>query len=215
MLTMKFDETTDVWSFGITVLEVYTGGGQPYAGVPNSEVMGVVQSGIRPPQPATCPDAVYALMLKCWSPEPMDRPDFSKLVAMLSSSELATAAVHLKQHVKLGGTEPEHALASVGSAPKYDLAGSAPEYDLAATDRTTGNVGYDNITSAGAPMRAPARLVDTSGYLTVGALNEGLEAEQGRRCRGDMVVSFARGRASLRPHAHTTHIHAGAHTHTP
>lgn len=42
-----------------------------------------VTSGYRMPAPTKCPDFLYQIMLKCWSAEPDDRPDFRNLKVQL------------------------------------------------------------------------------------------------------------------------------------
>lgn len=42
-----------------------------------------VSGGYRMPAPAKCPDFLYQIMLKCWSAEPGDRPDFRTLKTKL------------------------------------------------------------------------------------------------------------------------------------
>lgn len=52
----------------------------------NQEVYQQVTNGYRMPAPAKCPDFFYKIMLKCWSFEPADRPDFKSLKLKLDSS---------------------------------------------------------------------------------------------------------------------------------
>jgi len=67
METMLFNGATDVWSYGVLLLEIYLDGGKPYAGMNNQIVISRVASGYRAPRPTGCSDAVYTdIMLKCW-----------------------------------------------------------------------------------------------------------------------------------------------------
>lgn len=54
-----------------------------FAGMTSKEAFDAVQVGYRMPKPNTsrmvCPDAYYAIMLKCWSRNPDDRPTFQFL----------------------------------------------------------------------------------------------------------------------------------------
>lgn len=52
MQTMRFSEASDVWSFGVVMLEIWTGGGKPYDGLNNAEVITRVQGGYRAPKPS-------------------------------------------------------------------------------------------------------------------------------------------------------------------
>ena len=79
METLKFSPASDVWSFGIVVVELFQNGETPYRGKPNPEVMTLTMSGGRHPKPNDCNDAVYAVLLKCWDADPASRPSFEKL----------------------------------------------------------------------------------------------------------------------------------------
>lgn len=91
MQTMRFSEASDVWSFAVTLIEIFTDGGKPYAGMPNAAVISQVQGGYRAEQPKLCTDAIYAMMLKCWSANPADRPTFVQLVIMLEGVDIAAS----------------------------------------------------------------------------------------------------------------------------
>ena len=57
--TSRFNESSDVWSFAVTLVELFNDGGRPYAGLGNAEVMTKVAAGHRDPKPASCPQNVY------------------------------------------------------------------------------------------------------------------------------------------------------------
>ncbi|NXF95796.1 FRK kinase, partial [Eubucco bourcierii] len=75
----KFSVKSDVWSFGILLFEIITYGKMPYAGMPGHQVIQMLDSGYRLPQPETCPTPLYQLMLQCWCAEPGERPTFEVL----------------------------------------------------------------------------------------------------------------------------------------
>jgi hypothetical protein len=90
MQTMRFTEGSDVWSFGITCIEVFTDGGKPYATMSNAAVISQVQGGYRAPQPKLCPVSMYALMLECWHVKAAGRPTFERLVQQIAAMETKT-----------------------------------------------------------------------------------------------------------------------------
>ena len=79
METLKFSPASDVWSFGVVVVEMLQDGETPYQGMSNPEVMKLTMSGDRHPQPKSCTDPLYAILLECWNADVTLRPSFSKL----------------------------------------------------------------------------------------------------------------------------------------
>jgi fyn-related kinase len=75
----KFSIKSDVWSFGIMLVEVVTYGRIPYPGMTNAEVLQQVERGYRMPSPPNNPELLYAIMLDCWKAEASDRPTFETL----------------------------------------------------------------------------------------------------------------------------------------
>eukprot|EP00039_Didymoeca_costata_P019067 m.336094 g.336094 ORF g.336094 m.336094 type:complete len:511 (+) comp17755_c0_seq1:421-1953(+) len=78
-LMNKFSVKSDVWSFGILLVEIVTRGRIPYPGMTNAEVLQQVDQGYRMPCPPDTPDLLYGIMLDCWKQEPEDRPTFETL----------------------------------------------------------------------------------------------------------------------------------------
>ncbi|NXG50631.1 ROS1 kinase, partial [Psilopogon haemacephalus] len=74
-----FTNSSDVWSFGVTVWETLTLGQQPYPGFSNTEVVHHVRSGGRLESPNNCPDDLCDLMTRCWAQDPHNRPTFSSI----------------------------------------------------------------------------------------------------------------------------------------
>ena len=76
----KFSSASDVWSFGITCIEVIEDGQTPWFHVrSNASVMAMVSAGQMHPQPAGCSDEVYAKLVQCFGFEADDRPAFPRL----------------------------------------------------------------------------------------------------------------------------------------
>jgi len=87
METLKFSEKTDVWSFGIVLLEIVTDGDKPLKDLTDDKVIPQVQGGYTPPKPVGCSDKMYAVMKTCWNRNPLDRPSFAKLVETFSEDD--------------------------------------------------------------------------------------------------------------------------------
>eukprot|EP00039_Didymoeca_costata_P033311 m.41794 g.41794 ORF g.41794 m.41794 type:complete len:1523 (+) comp9811_c0_seq1:160-4728(+) len=77
--TVKFSESTDVWSFGILLLEIFDNGAIPYRNWTNVAVIDNVKAGKRALCPDECSLEAYELMQKCWS-APDERPSFTKIL---------------------------------------------------------------------------------------------------------------------------------------
>ncbi|KAF5281211.1 hypothetical protein FQR65_LT14826 [Abscondita terminalis] len=80
-----FSHASDVWSFGITLWEMYTYGMQPYGDRKGRDVTAAVDNGERLLCPKDCPKNVYDIMLRCWAYESEKRPTFSQLLEEFSA----------------------------------------------------------------------------------------------------------------------------------
>ncbi|XP_020798316.1 tyrosine-protein kinase shark [Drosophila serrata] len=75
-----FSHASDVWSFGVTIWEMFALGAPPYGDISNVDAIKLVDSGERLPQPSLCPAYIYAVMQSCWKERPKDRPTFAYLM---------------------------------------------------------------------------------------------------------------------------------------
>ena len=76
----KFSSASDVWSFGITCVEIYQDGLAPFPGIrSNPEVAATIMEGNLHPQPAGCNSVLYVMLVRCWDIEPGNRPSFTAL----------------------------------------------------------------------------------------------------------------------------------------
>ena len=87
-----FSEKTDVWSFGITMWELFTlAKNNPYPHLTDEEVindatiMGKHRQLLS--KPAACPESVYDVMLQCWAANPKKRVMFSAIDEMLQECQ--------------------------------------------------------------------------------------------------------------------------------
>eukprot|EP00731_Ephydatia_muelleri_P021132 Em0013g859a len=78
-----FDGTSttysDVWSFGVTMWELVTLGGTPYAEILPLDLYSQLLGGMRMPKPMHCAQEVYDIIRLCWEKLPMDRLSFATL----------------------------------------------------------------------------------------------------------------------------------------
>ena len=80
----RFGEASDVFAYGVTVVEVFTEGATPYRGWTTAYVCERVAQGYQQPRPETCPQRVYYEVLsKCLSLEASKRPTFAEVCAKL------------------------------------------------------------------------------------------------------------------------------------
>jgi len=75
----KFDEKSDVWSYGVTMWEIFSYGDAPKLG----EIEGLVKllyEGKRLLKPAKCPDDVYKIIYYgCWEFDGKERKTFVEI----------------------------------------------------------------------------------------------------------------------------------------
>ncbi|XP_068713931.1 angiopoietin-1 receptor-like isoform X2 [Montipora foliosa] len=83
--TYVFTVESDIWSYGVLLWEIESGGLKPYAGMTTPEVMTELKKGYRLEKPSGCSDAMYQVMRDCWNPNPKLRPSFEKLVERLEA----------------------------------------------------------------------------------------------------------------------------------
>ncbi|XP_074649860.1 tyrosine-protein kinase Btk-like isoform X2 [Tubulanus polymorphus] len=76
----KFSSKSDVWSFGVLMWEIFSGGETPYANMPNKDISDYINGGSKLQRPASCPPHIFQqFMLDCWHRVPERRPSFYKL----------------------------------------------------------------------------------------------------------------------------------------
>ncbi|XP_048246416.1 uncharacterized protein LOC124142642 isoform X1 [Haliotis rufescens] len=80
------NEKSDVWSYGVTIWEIFSMGESPYSDIRGRDIPTKVKGGHRLSRPEYAEDIHYRLMQECWSESPGSRPNFSTIVGSLESS---------------------------------------------------------------------------------------------------------------------------------
>lgn len=80
-----FSHASDIWSFGVTLWEMFSFGKQPYSGKTGLDVIIAIDRGERLEKPEHCPESIYKIMQQCWAYDSNDRPTFSKLLLVFST----------------------------------------------------------------------------------------------------------------------------------
>lgn len=86
----RFSTKTDVWSYGILLWEIFSGGAEPYNGLTGAELRSYVEEGGRLAKPDACSDRIYAFMRRCWAANSSDRPSFKEVYDFVDSEYNAT-----------------------------------------------------------------------------------------------------------------------------
>ncbi|KAK7497824.1 hypothetical protein BaRGS_00010958 [Batillaria attramentaria] len=78
------NEQSDVWSYGVTLWEIFSLGKLPYPGVRPADVGVYLKSGNRMKKPELADDLFYKLMQDCWQDNPRSRPRFMQISRQLA-----------------------------------------------------------------------------------------------------------------------------------
>ncbi|XP_061665263.1 non-receptor tyrosine-protein kinase TNK1 isoform X3 [Syngnathoides biaculeatus] len=84
----SFSHSSDVWMFGVTLWEMFTYCEEPWFGLSGRQILWRVErEGERLERPPDSPQALYAVMRKCWACNPAERPNFAQLIAMVTEAK--------------------------------------------------------------------------------------------------------------------------------
>ncbi|XP_037960858.1 vascular endothelial growth factor receptor kdr-like isoform X2 [Teleopsis dalmanni] len=130
-----FNKYTDVWSYGIVLWELFSLAKVPYPGMhPNQSLYVKLRDGYRMEKPPFANDAIYEIMLECWSTNPESRPLFNvleKRFGRMLGDEVTNHYVDLNEEYLRFNTEymkrnPTDYLALMGSPD--EMAPPPPRY---------------------------------------------------------------------------------------
>jgi FMS-like tyrosine kinase 1 len=85
---MIFTSKSDVWSYGVTLWEIFTLAETPYPGAsPTDQFLEELGSGYRLRRPKYSTVAIYEEILACWEASPGMRPSFSELKSFFTTAQ--------------------------------------------------------------------------------------------------------------------------------
>ena len=88
VLYQKFSEKSDVWSYGMTLYEIWSLGERPWGDATNQEIIDALSLGKSISPPRGCPEVVGRVMMETWKHDKQDRPTFTQVREMLSTPSM-------------------------------------------------------------------------------------------------------------------------------
>lgn len=79
LMSREFSTKSDVWSYGIVLWEMFSGGKQPYSELALENILDWINQGYRLDIPLRTPLPIKNLMLSCWEASPSKRPNFAEI----------------------------------------------------------------------------------------------------------------------------------------
>eukprot|EP00051_Salpingoeca_urceolata_P001714 m.43425 g.43425 ORF g.43425 m.43425 type:complete len:1401 (-) comp11636_c0_seq3:170-4372(-) len=149
----RFSMKSDVWAFGVTLHEVFTGGATPYEGMSNHMVWLKVKSGFRLPRADLCPKKLYnQLLLKCWDENPDARPTFGEVCEYFEaeyefseSEKRALMTMTTDKKPRLSSFSSPSYVNTFNSGSNVTPAGSVPGTSLLAVAEAPGELMPEDI----------------------------------------------------------------------
>ncbi|KAK2192989.1 hypothetical protein NP493_19g12019 [Ridgeia piscesae] len=81
-----YNAKTDVWSYGVTVWEIFSKGGPPYPELRSRELRTQLARGHRMTRPANCPDVMFEQVIDpCWRDNATSRPTVAALITNIET----------------------------------------------------------------------------------------------------------------------------------
>ncbi|XP_072175314.1 uncharacterized protein [Diadema setosum] len=100
---LTFTKASDVWSFGVTLWEMFSYGRQPWTTLSGEEILKTIDKPRceRLSRPEACPPGIYELMIRCWAHEPENRMSFAELceeLPKMKPMQVKTLSSHTGLH---------------------------------------------------------------------------------------------------------------------
>ncbi|GFY63403.1 tyrosine-protein kinase HTK16 [Trichonephila inaurata madagascariensis] len=93
-----FSHASDVWSYGVTLWEIFSYGEPPYGEMNGTQVIQLIEANQRLSIPEDCPEKIKIIIQKCWLYSPEHRPTFKQLYNAFCTDPDYTA---IWDHIKL------------------------------------------------------------------------------------------------------------------
>ncbi|KIH50769.1 hypothetical protein ANCDUO_19150 [Ancylostoma duodenale] len=78
---LQFTSASDVWSYGVTLWEMFSYGAMPWNGKTGAEILLLIdQKREHLDRPTACPEDMYVMMEECWNYAPVKRPTFAQIM---------------------------------------------------------------------------------------------------------------------------------------
>jgi serine/threonine protein kinase len=125
METLKFSEASDIWSYGIVLIEILQDGERPFSDIKsNPDVVQFTMSGGTHPKPPVCNTSaalgeLYDIVTECFAADAAARPSFS--VVAVRVGQLAMDHFGTESHAVKG---PVVSTASAGNEYEYSNSGA-------------------------------------------------------------------------------------------
>jgi serine/threonine protein kinase len=147
----------DVYALGITLLQVWTGGADPYDGMSTFDIYKAVEAGTRPIIPMDVPSDVQIVICKCWSHDASSRPSAADVESLLhlswdayteaeAEAELSDITDTAVDGADMGRLE-DSALVGFGSGDELEL-GYGALYNQDSTEKMPGSGDYSTVPSS-------------------------------------------------------------------
>eukprot|EP00037_Helgoeca_nana_P001189 m.25606 g.25606 ORF g.25606 m.25606 type:complete len:628 (+) comp11534_c0_seq1:137-2020(+) len=133
MRSLRFTLRSDVWSFGMVLYEIFTYGGVPFQGIPESGLRAHVLGKHTPKVPKSCTSKIVGrLMEATWALDAKRRPDAFEITTKLADAQV-TALSDNKQTVRNIGKLAAGSVVSPYAALDTGHAQYATSADMAAS----------------------------------------------------------------------------------